>query len=283
MRVLGLRGVRVVKIIYRSAHIRGVYVHSQRLQQKRFVGQEENVQYSASRQYQVLHCKKELAVFPSPAGMSLIKLFLGGNNLVFSRPERVWSVTSRLGTGKWLTLFYSGGWLKKQCGSIRGGGEEGVTELCAQLNTRIILFSRGVGRDGGMEEGAQKGLLGAQQNNQYRGKSKRSLTSAGTITQMRRRRGCTRRSVRSSNVKKVKEQAFQKRSKNVPISNRKKKTIQFVPQFVLSKEISSIWSRRADSGPNRNNLFSIREIRERYKKVLVLLPKRYWNFCPFVF
>jgi hypothetical protein len=36
-----------------------------------------------------IHCKKELAVFPSPAGMSLIKLFLGGNNLVFSRPERV--------------------------------------------------------------------------------------------------------------------------------------------------------------------------------------------------
>ena len=54
-----------------------------------------------------LHCKKGLAVFPSPAGMSLIKLFLGGNNLVFSRPERVWSVTSLLGTGKWLTLFYS--------------------------------------------------------------------------------------------------------------------------------------------------------------------------------
>jgi hypothetical protein len=51
--------------------------------------------------------KKELAVFPSPAGMSLIKLFLGGNNIVFSRPERVWSVTSRLGTGKWLILFYS--------------------------------------------------------------------------------------------------------------------------------------------------------------------------------
>jgi hypothetical protein len=53
------------------------------------------------------HCKKEMAVFPSPAGMSLIKLFLGGNNLFFARPERVWSVTSRLGTGKWLTLFYS--------------------------------------------------------------------------------------------------------------------------------------------------------------------------------
>jgi hypothetical protein len=30
-----------------------------------------------------LHCKKELAVFPSQDGMSLIKLFLGGNNLIF--------------------------------------------------------------------------------------------------------------------------------------------------------------------------------------------------------
>ncbi len=30
-----------------------------------------------------IHCKKELAVFPSPAGMSLMKLFLGGNNLIF--------------------------------------------------------------------------------------------------------------------------------------------------------------------------------------------------------
>jgi hypothetical protein len=59
------------------------------------------------RTYINIHCKNELTVFPSPAGMSLIKLFLGGNNLVFFRPERVWSVTSRLGTGKWLTLFYS--------------------------------------------------------------------------------------------------------------------------------------------------------------------------------
>jgi hypothetical protein len=41
--------------------------------------------------------------------MSLIKLFLGGKNLVFSRPERVWSVTSRLETGKWLTPFNSVG------------------------------------------------------------------------------------------------------------------------------------------------------------------------------
>jgi hypothetical protein len=29
-----------------------------------------------------LHCKKRLAVFPSPAGMSLTKLSLAGNNLI---------------------------------------------------------------------------------------------------------------------------------------------------------------------------------------------------------
>ncbi len=54
-----------------------------------------------------LHCKKELAIFPSPAGMSLTKLSLGGKKLNYSRPGRVWSVTSRLGTGKRPTLFYS--------------------------------------------------------------------------------------------------------------------------------------------------------------------------------
>jgi hypothetical protein len=54
-----------------------------------------------------VHCKKELAIFPSPAGMSLTKLSLGGKKLNFSRPGRVWSVTSRLGTGKRPTLSYS--------------------------------------------------------------------------------------------------------------------------------------------------------------------------------
>jgi hypothetical protein len=29
-----------------------------------------------------IHCKKRLAVFPSPAGMSLTKLSLAGNNLI---------------------------------------------------------------------------------------------------------------------------------------------------------------------------------------------------------
>jgi hypothetical protein len=63
---------------------------------------------------------------------------------------------------------------------------------------------------------------------------------------------------------------FYKRSTNVPISNRNEtKTFEFVPEFVLSKEIISIWSRRADYGPNRNYLFSIRQILERYQNVLV--------------
>ncbi len=53
------------------------------------------------------HCKKGLAIFLSPAGMSLTKLSLAGKKLNYSRTGRVWSVTSRLGTGKRLTLFYS--------------------------------------------------------------------------------------------------------------------------------------------------------------------------------
>jgi hypothetical protein len=52
-----------------------------------------------------LHCKKRLANFQSPAGMSLTKLSVAGNN--YSRPGRVRLVTSRLGTGKSLTFFYS--------------------------------------------------------------------------------------------------------------------------------------------------------------------------------
>ncbi len=59
--------------------------------------------------------------------MSLIKLFLGGNNLVFSRPERVWSVTSRLGTGKWLTLFYS----------VRTMGTLGLAEIDIEISCEM--------------------------------------------------------------------------------------------------------------------------------------------------
>ncbi len=53
-----------------------------------------------------LHCKNMLTIYPSPAGMWLTKLSLSGN-INYSRTGRVWSVTSRLGTGKWPTLFHS--------------------------------------------------------------------------------------------------------------------------------------------------------------------------------
>ncbi len=42
---------------------------------------------------------------PHAARMSLTKLSLDGNNLIMFCPGRVWSVTSRLGTGKSLTFF----------------------------------------------------------------------------------------------------------------------------------------------------------------------------------
>jgi hypothetical protein len=51
-----------------------------------------------------LHCNNRLMVFPSPAGMSLIKLSLA---VITSRPGIVWQVTFRLGKGKLLTFFYS--------------------------------------------------------------------------------------------------------------------------------------------------------------------------------
>ncbi len=50
-----------------------------------------------------MHFKKRLAIFPPQAGMSLTKLF----NLNYFQPGRGWQLTSRLGTGKSLTLFYS--------------------------------------------------------------------------------------------------------------------------------------------------------------------------------
>ncbi len=52
------------------------------------VAQENNELLEITRSLAIV--KKSLAVFPSPAGMSLTKLSLGGNNLNFSRPGRVW-------------------------------------------------------------------------------------------------------------------------------------------------------------------------------------------------
>jgi hypothetical protein len=57
------------------------------------------------------------------------------------------------------------------------------------------------------------------------------------------------------------------------------KSLSFIPKSAPLKEIMSIWSRRTDSGPNRNNLFSTRQICECYKNVLVSFPKQYQNVC----
>jgi hypothetical protein len=52
-----------------------------------------------------LHCKKRLAIFPSPAGLSQTKFALVGNSLINPGQGGLGSVTSRLGTGKPLTFF----------------------------------------------------------------------------------------------------------------------------------------------------------------------------------
>ncbi len=74
-----------------------------------------------------------------------------------------------------------------------------------------------------------------------------------------------------SNVTTIKEQTFHKRYANVPVSNRNKiKTFELVPKFVLSKGITFTVFGPGEQIPvsNRNNLFSIRQSRERYQKVL---------------
>jgi hypothetical protein len=58
-----------------------------------------------------IHLKKISTIFPSPAAMSLTKLSLAGNNLIFPRQGEFWLVTSWLGTGKSLTFFL-------QCSSL---------------------------------------------------------------------------------------------------------------------------------------------------------------------
>jgi hypothetical protein len=68
-----------------------------------------------------------------------------------------------------------------------------------------------------------------------------------------------------SAFKTVNEQTLHRRSTIVPTSNRNQtKTSEFLPESAPLKEIISIWSRRADSEPNRNNLFSTRQIRDHY-------------------
>ncbi len=69
----------------------------------------------------MLHCKKRLTIFPSPAGMSLTKLYLVGNNIINSRPGRVWLVTSQLWAEKSQTFFTVYGKAVIVVKYIRGG------------------------------------------------------------------------------------------------------------------------------------------------------------------
>jgi hypothetical protein len=57
--------------------------------------------------YWCLQCKKKVIVFPVPSRDVTNQTLPGLELLKYSRPERVWLVTSRLGTGKTITFFYS--------------------------------------------------------------------------------------------------------------------------------------------------------------------------------
>ncbi len=54
---------------------------------------------------EVIHCEKRLATFPSPAGMSLTKLSLAGNNQIIFRQGEFGDIPAE--DGKSLTIFYS--------------------------------------------------------------------------------------------------------------------------------------------------------------------------------
>ncbi len=55
----------------------------------------------------LLYTVKKVSHFPVPSRDVTDQTLPGREKLNYSRPGRVWSVTSRLGTGKRLTLFYS--------------------------------------------------------------------------------------------------------------------------------------------------------------------------------
>jgi hypothetical protein len=88
-----------------------------------------------------LHCKKSVSNFPSPAGMSLIKLSLGGNNLIIPvQGEYVSDIPD--GEGKIDNLFYS------VTGPCTQGGRDGVRgehvhcRPCPRLPLRLPLRGR---------------------------------------------------------------------------------------------------------------------------------------------
>ncbi len=54
-----------------------------------------------------LHCKKKVCGFPVPSRDVTNQTLPGQEYFNYSRTERVWLVTSRLGTGKSINFFYS--------------------------------------------------------------------------------------------------------------------------------------------------------------------------------
>jgi hypothetical protein len=82
-----------------------------------------------------MHCKKRFAIFPSPAGMSLTKLSLAGNNLIYPVQGEfgLWHPSWQ---GKIVNLFYSvvetGTARLKQMQPIMGSLND-VTQMCPFL------------------------------------------------------------------------------------------------------------------------------------------------------
>ncbi len=78
------------------------------------------ISYNQTEPTSGLHCKKRLAVFQSPAGMSLTKLSLTGSNLIIPIRESLVSDIPA-GDGKTNNFFYSvrSSGFTKLCGYFR--------------------------------------------------------------------------------------------------------------------------------------------------------------------
>ncbi len=98
-----------VSFVVRTAFLLGEsrkYVDSQREFDKNSIPESLLVNLHGQIFITTHHCKKRLAVFPSPAGMSLTKLSLDGNDLFFPGPD---SLVSDIPAEdrKMANLFYS--------------------------------------------------------------------------------------------------------------------------------------------------------------------------------
>ncbi len=95
----------------------------------------------------VIHCKKSFSIFPSPAGMSLTKLSLGGNNLYMTSlfpPRKSLVIDIPAGDGNIKKLFLQCSLCFPYCALI--GVEYGKVRQCwyivyrSQIHERTILL-----------------------------------------------------------------------------------------------------------------------------------------------